>query len=99
MAIDQPAWGQKRVANELAKEGITVSQAGVRVIWLRNDLERFEKRLKALEKASASKPFAISAVSGDGVNAVLGALLSIIGERRRDEAQKARAKEAKEDAL
>jgi len=49
MAFDYPAYGQQRTCNELRKQGIFISAGGVRSVWLRHDLEVFDKRLKALE--------------------------------------------------
>lgn len=49
-ALEQPAFGQVRVSNELRKRGIFVSPSGVRSVWLRQNLESFKKRLSALEK-------------------------------------------------
>jgi hypothetical protein len=54
-ATDNPAYGQKRVSNELKKRGIFVSPGGVRSIWLRHDLETFKKQLKALETMLAAE--------------------------------------------
>ena len=49
LATEFPAYGQLRASNELKLKGILISPAGVRSVWLRNDLENFQKRLKALE--------------------------------------------------
>jgi len=49
MAFDFPAFGQQRASNELRKQGIFISAGGIRSVWLRHDLEVFDKRLKSLE--------------------------------------------------
>lgn len=50
IASDNPALGQLRASNELRKMGVFISAAGIRGIWLRHNLETFQKRLAALDR-------------------------------------------------
>jgi len=55
MALEYPAYGQLRAANELRKRGVLVSSGGIRSIWLRHGLQTFRQRLKALEERAAKE--------------------------------------------
>ena len=55
IAFDFPAFGQVRASNELKKKGVFISPAGVRCVWLRNNIETFPKRLKILEDRAAQE--------------------------------------------
>lgn len=59
-ATEYPAFGQQRTSNELRKQGIFISGSGVRSVWLRNNLENFKKRLKALEEKIAREGIILS---------------------------------------
>lgn len=49
-ALEEPAFGQKRASDTLRQQGIFISPAGVRCVWLRHGLETFAKQLKRLEE-------------------------------------------------
>ena len=49
LSLEQPAFGQIRIANEVRQRGHSISPAGVRSVWQRHELETMKKRLKALE--------------------------------------------------
>ena len=44
LSLEQPAYGQIRVSNELRKRGLSISPAGVRGVWQRHDLETMKKK-------------------------------------------------------
>ena len=55
LAVEYPAYGQQRASNELKKQGILISPGGVRNIWLRHNIETFNKRLLKLEEKMAKE--------------------------------------------
>src|SRR5262249_31224576 len=54
IALEKPAFGQVRVANELTKGGLFVSPTGVRSVWLRHDFSgsdievRFSTQIRSI---------------------------------------------------
>jgi hypothetical protein len=52
-ALEQPTWGQVRVANEVRKRAVTLSPAGMRCVWMRHGLRSTKERLRALEAKAA----------------------------------------------
>jgi len=48
LAVEQPAFGQVRAANELKQRGTFISPGGVRCVWKRHELETFPQAPQSL---------------------------------------------------
>jgi hypothetical protein len=75
IAVENPALGQQRVSNLLRKEGLCISAAGVRCVWIRHNLQTFTLRLKALEKS----------VAQDGIILTESQLAALQRKKEKDE--------------
>ena len=60
LALEKPTFGCQRIANELRLQGVQVSAAGVRGVWLRHGLETRHKRLLRLEAQAQDTTFVLS---------------------------------------
>jgi transposase InsO family protein len=57
LSLEQPAFGQQRIADQLALEGLSICATTVRNIWIKEQLETKYKRLLRLEEKSMKKGF------------------------------------------
>lgn len=60
LSIAQPAFGQQRIADQLALEGLSVCATTVRNIWLKEDMQTRYKRLLRLEDKAMCKGFKLT---------------------------------------
>jgi transposase InsO family protein len=60
LSVSHPAWGRKRIANELMLERILVSPSTIRNIWLKVGLETRYKRILRLEEERAGEKIELS---------------------------------------
>jgi transposase InsO family protein len=60
LSLAHPAFGQQRIADQLALEGISVCPTSVRNVWIKEGLETKYKRLLRLEKKAMAKGFKLT---------------------------------------
>jgi transposase InsO family protein len=61
LSLAHPAFGQQRIADQLALEGISVCPTSVRNVWIKEGLETKYKRLLRLEEKAMTKGFKLTA--------------------------------------
>jgi transposase len=60
LSLAHPAFGQQRIADQLALEGLSVCATSVRNVWLKQGLETKYKRLLRLEEKAMAKGFKLT---------------------------------------
>ena len=60
LSLEHPAFGQQRIADQMALEDIAVCATSVRNVWIKENLETKYKRLLRLEEKAMSKGFKLT---------------------------------------
>jgi len=60
LSLEHPAFGQQRIADQLALEGVSVCATSVRNVWIKDGLETKYKRLLRLEEKVMAKGFTLT---------------------------------------
>ena len=60
LSLEHPAFGQQRIADQMALEGLSVCATSVRNVWIKEGLETKYKRLLRLEEKVMSKGFKLT---------------------------------------
>jgi transposase InsO family protein len=60
LSLEHPAFGQQRIADQMALEGLSVCATSVRNVWKKEDLETKYKRLLRLEEKVMAKGFKLT---------------------------------------
>ena len=60
LSLEHPAFGQQRIADQLALEGVSVCPTSVRNVWLKEGIETKYKRLLRLEEKAMAKGFMLT---------------------------------------
>jgi transposase InsO family protein len=60
LSLAHPTFGQQRIADQLAQEGVLVCATSVRNVWMREDIQTRYKRLLRLEEKAAVEGFELT---------------------------------------
>ena len=60
LSLEHPAFGQQRIADQMALEGLSFCATSVRTVWKKDDLETKYKRLLRLEEKAMAKGFKLT---------------------------------------
>jgi transposase InsO family protein len=60
LSLEHPAFGQQRIADQMALEGLSICATSVRNVWKKEDLETKYKRLLRLEEKAMAKGFKLT---------------------------------------
>lgn len=60
LSLEHPAFGQQRIADQLALEGVLICPTTVRNVWLKTDMETKYKRLLLLEENAMAEGFELT---------------------------------------